>query len=832
MKRDRWRHPPCSSRQVDEDTVAAARLQRTGIRHRCRTVVALRWKCLAIALTITACDSPATRSGSTDATLIAPGHIVVEDLARRFDSAEVFRDTIEIDLGSPAAHAHLMEGWGDDATRSDGVSVVWATGPHASVWFHTANDAPIMVSMSVAPDFRPGWPTQEITVLLNAKRVATLAIDPPWQPLMAVLPTELLAIGRNVLTFEFAYSGTPVEAVATGDLEAGRAAIFDWIRFDRHGPNPPPAWRQRVQSWIGGATPRATRDPGGEISVPKAVFDGQVARLVAPAGTGIEYHFDAPPSAELVIRGVGPRESTRSSPTLAIAVAEDAGASRTVRVSAEDFADGEPLRLALGPPGIKKVAFTAIDSGDDSDTAAVEIESPLVTAPAAPPPPPARQQRPPAAELPHIFLYVIDTLRADHLGAYGYDLSTSPNIDAFAADSVRFSRAVAQTSWTRPAVASIFTGLLVKSHGIIDMSTGLPPTAMTIAGQLRDKGYETGGFTLNGQVDPTMGFANGFATYETLSESAEIERRAAEWIGRDTGAAPLFLFLHTIEPHNPYDPEPADREALARDVDPNLGTQEMIESLEPIGFKAEQARNRTSSGKPLGPSERSGKHKEELIALYDAEIRGADARFGRFLSMLKAADLYHDSIVVLVADHGEEFYDHGRLTHGMTLYGEQLNIPLIIKFPGNWGAGRTLDWPVNQIDIMPTVLDYVGLSVPDTIDGRSLMDEIDVGPRSLTPAFSYVNWFGGRAESVIYGRYKLIQNLERNALARPAQELYDLETDPREQRDLARERPVLTNFMRSLLRAPRPGAQAKLKPIETEIDSVTRERLRALGYID
>lgn len=752
------------------------------------------------ALALAGCDAnhSTTAHQRNDSTTVASGpapahYAVIGDVVQDFPALAKLVDTVEVDLGTPAAHAHLLEGWSFDETQPDGSTVVWGLGGRSSIWFHTSRAAAMLVTFRVLPFTRPGFPQQEIAVLLNGEPIGKRALAAQHRTYMMTLPERHLRLGRNLLEFEYAYSGAPAEIGAAPVGEAAYAALWQWIRF--HGATP-------------GAAP--TVDPAQ-------------ATLTIPAGAGVEYYLDAPAASELVIGGLHLRGST----ALALEVEPDGGSPHAVQLSAER----ESLRVPLGDAGIKKISLTALRRGDSPDAnARVEITAPVVVAPPAPAPPSVSRPDQPA-RLPNVMLYIIDTLRADHLGVYGYERPTSPHIDAFARDAVVFSRAQAQASWTRPAVASIFTGMNVRSHGIVELEAGLATDASTLAERLHDAGYRTAGFSLNRQVDSAMGFAQGFDAYEVFDTTTEVVQPAAAWLRANAGAAPLFLFAHAIEPHHPYEAKQEYRDLLAPGIDPRVGSKENVGKLEPLGFKSEISRQRTRFGKPVVQPDRAGPQRDDLVALYDAEVRAADAQFQRFLEMLKDAGLYDESIVILVADHGEELYDHGRLTHGMTLYAEQLRVPLLIKFPHGWNAGGRFDGAAAQIDIMPTVLDFAGLPPADGIDGRSLLDEIAAPSPRPIPVFSLIHWFGGHAESVVYGRYKLIHNLRRNALARPAFEVFDQQADPVEQHNLWRDRPVLTRFLRALLRrdAARPRA---LEAVQAELPDGMREHLRALGYID
>jgi arylsulfatase A-like enzyme len=389
-----------------------------------------------------------------------------------------------------------------------------------------------------------------------------------------------------------------------------------------------------------------------------------------------------------------------------------------------------------------------------------------------------------------VLLYVIDTLRADHLGVYGYSKPVSPHLDALAAESVVFERAYAQSGWTRTSMASILTGVTPFAHHVLGRNDALPTSLPTLAGLLRSAGYNTAGIVTNANVAPELGFGRGFDRYRPLysrhDDSPAAGRLNGEllaWLqSRRRQGAPFFAYLHSLEPHDPYEPPEPFRSRFA----PHLAT-----------------------------------------ALYDGEIAANDAAFGRLLQSLREAGLYDDTLIVVVSDHGEELLDHGRWGHGHTLYTEILHVPLILKLPPGRRAGERRHNVARQIDLLPTILAAVGEPVPTEAQGRDLL--APTAGEADPPVLSQLRLDRVELASLVDRGRKLIQ---WNPDSPPGhQELYDLRDDPQERRDLTAQGPRWASLMTSRLRQLRSDQERSVTVPRVILDGEVRHQLRALGYI-
>ncbi|HEX2484704.1 MAG TPA: sulfatase [Myxococcota bacterium] len=416
----------------------------------------------------------------------------------------------------------------------------------------------------------------------------------------------------------------------------------------------------------------------------------------------------------------------------------------------------------------------------------------------------------------NLVLLSIDTLRRDRLGAYGYDRPTSPVLDALAARGVVFEGASAPSSWTVPSHGSLLTGLSPQAHGATGAVQRLDPRAETLAGWLRQHGYATAAVVNTVLLSAKRGFAGGFDHFELVlgpePAAPEIHARALRWLDGARERRPFFLFLHYYDVHSDYAPAPAYRELL---VSPYRG---------PADGTTEQLKAARLGRLSLAPDD--ARHLSEL---YDAEIRQLDDELGRFFAALEERGLLADTAIVVTSDHGEEFGEHGGVLHGRTLYGELVDVPLILAGPGV-PAGRRVSGPASLLDVFPTVTALLGVPAPPYVEGTDLWSDGALRPPAARPLFFATDWWLGRAD----GEWK--RAVERDGwklhVAHPgaAAELYDLGADPGERRNVAADEPARVEALRGLL-APllgpaRGGAEGpKLSAEETEA-------LRSLGYLE
>ena len=450
---------------------------------------------------------------------------------------------------------------------------------------------------------------------------------------------------------------------------------------------------------------------------------------------------------------------------------------------------------------------------------------------------PAVFQRRQGREL-NVLMLSFDTLRPDHLSGYGYARETSPNLDRFADEGVLFTQAISPAPWTTPAHYSLFTGLNPSAHQNVRSAAEPFQNDPTLARQLRDQGYYTLGITGGGSISARFGMANGFNAYREYSSypntthpnrawkhQNDTQRTfddAEAWLEANTDTR-FFLFLHHFEAHDPYE----DGHFLGEADDDLLSRRK---------------------------------------ALYDGDIRHADSFFGRLIDKLRELDLLDSTIVIFLSDHGEEFHEHyvesdvipprtqdlvpeiSYIDHAHSLYDELLRIPLVFYVPGLEPARRVLDNQVRLIDVMPTVLELLGIKPSGPMQGESLVQLMRTGEReSDPPALAEATHWGPERKAIRKDGYKYIwipnlkSKTKRTYKGLVQHELFDLTNDPGETKNLYSERPELAESMRhalfeeleaSIELGERMRQQRPEVGETTEMEEDVRDALKALGYLD
>jgi arylsulfatase A-like enzyme len=417
----------------------------------------------------------------------------------------------------------------------------------------------------------------------------------------------------------------------------------------------------------------------------------------------------------------------------------------------------------------------------------------------------------------------LDTVRSDHTSAYGYERDTTPELRRLAAQGVRFAQAYAPTATTGPSHATLFTSLYPLAHGVVKNGLALDARYDTLAEILARHGYQTAAVVSSFVLDAKFGYAQGFERYdddfELLDSSLQTERFGEFEVGgafdRRAGATsdralrfleeereadrPFFLFLHYFDPHDPYDP-PApwrDRFPPAKGALPGLSV---------------------------------------AIGRYDGEIGYTDQQLGRVLAALARLGLERSTLVVVTADHGEELMEHGWMYHGLHIYEESVRIPLILRWPGVLPAGRTVEAPVQLVDLAPTLLALLRVPVEaPAFQGESLAPAL-LGREALDPerpVFLQRQHYdgsdpklGARGEkfAVRHGRWKYIHGLEEGTF-----ELFDLVDDPDERQNLQARLPERVEALGEEIEAWRKRYARAVGP-PAAVSEEDRRRLEALGY--
>jgi arylsulfatase A-like enzyme len=414
----------------------------------------------------------------------------------------------------------------------------------------------------------------------------------------------------------------------------------------------------------------------------------------------------------------------------------------------------------------------------------------------------------------------MDTLRADHLGVYGSLRQTSPNLDRLAAQAVRFAHARSQSACTFPSVNSMLTSRDPRRFlGQPGSHFGIPAEFPTLAQILRDHGYRTLAVSASTVVratpsehNPGAGFGAGFDVFDERCQERRADcvgRVARELLAANPG--PVFLYLHYYDPHAPYQPPPATHGKFA--MRPFVGRQFVRKGdLKPLAETLYQNRQSVS----LSPAER-----EHVLARYDEEIAFMDLEIGSLLTEFQRSGRFERALVAAVADHGEEFLEHGHLFHCRTVFDSSTRVPFLLRMPAV--GARVVAEPVENLDLVPTMLDYLGIRSPvmAQFEGRSLRPEIE--NRAVGGRITYAAQGGLRAAAD--ARFKLIADLPGNTFR-----LHDLDEDPEEKFDVKeqnrREFARLRDALLGRLERIEGGAR------DSTAEAEALRALQAVGYLN
>ena len=746
-------------------------------------------------------------------------------------------DGEEIPPGSAAPGAHFVYSRPrEELVVSTEAAQKGAGGGEAASWSGSSSESLLL----------PAGPTQ---LVLRA------AVKPPEAP-----PLEIeLWVDEVQVSMEFLEVGVMVDTTVELDggrhefeLRCPRLQTAPWASLVRpieleltieasrgmvllYGGEPRPP-RELTLSYGGGAEgARAmARWAGGLAAAGTSPLHRRLDRgccthdvVLAPTPTTLTYSLDVPPGAQLTV-GLG-RDRLAGEVDASDLVGEilvDTGAGpRPLWSGGAGEGDGCESGLetvSLAEHAGERVSLTLTTRSEAGEGAAAYWIEPTVF--------PVSEPR----DVPGVILVSIDTLRADHLGCYGYDRPTSPILDDLAAGATLYRRAYS----TYPTTMLSHMALLRGTHpdGLsrsLAREAGLdpaqhPPDAVAMVQQrLRAEGWITGAFTGGGAVDRHFGFGEGFDAYcdcRDADDAGALADRAAGWLETYAGA-PFFLFLHTYEVHGPYAPPDGFTELA--------GGAAGLEPIDPYAILGHPA-------DPCAPLDDTTRR--AMVDLYDGEIRYTDqALVGRLLDTLDRLGLADGTLLVVTSDHGEEFGEHGCWLHGTHLYEETVHVPLVVRYPGGQHRGEVIDGPVSLVDVAPTILAALGLEhvgMQGTALPRTSDDERGAGAMARGMRFDVEGAELITSKAFVAGQpFKLVHSRDPRAEARL--ELYDLQADPGEEQDRLAAgdslegTPAHDEFQR-LLRITEPTVGEPLLRLEGsaagDLPPELDRQLEALGY--
>ncbi len=706
---------------------------------------------------------------------------MVHDLVQEYSLADVHTEIALIDVGTIDARRHLAAGWHQDEIGADGLSFAWSQGDESAIEFFLLRPRPMTVEFRCRPFEGADMEPQVVSPAVNGVPMPDVELTSGFATYRLTLPLVSVRSGRNRLVFKFRRAVSPRE-IGRGNDWRRLAVAMDWIRLEP-GSNPP--------------QPSTTGDGSG-----LTLSSGSRMSVFGRFTPDLQFELDG----VVRIGGDGGRllcavtvESGQR--TVLVDVSAGTGALR-VDVSGPT---GEPFRLDLEVPRQGE----SLESGPT-----LKLAGPRLTAIRG-----EERQKTRGSEAeefseperPNVVIYLVDALRADRLGIYGQPRPLSPNVDAFAARATVYEQAWAQSSWTRPAVASIFTGLRPEVHGTNGRLDRLGVDMPTLAERFAMAGYATAAVVANPNVSADFGFDRGFDSYVLMDpenrRSSDLQAEVSAWLDARDRDRPFLLYVHTVDPHLPYEPPARYRKRFAPSVvRDDLGATEVVGAL--------QARSLVDEVGFVG----------DLVALYDAEVACNDDTFAMMLGELETRGLASDTVVVFLSDHGEEFYDHGGWIHGRTLYREVMQVPLVIRYAGQQEGSR-FGIAVQHVDLMPTLLDAAGLEPVSGLHGNSLLRDLPAD--RLISGFLDVDQWGGR--SVVSGRWKTVVHRDMGFTGPVS--VFDHVSDPGEYRDVSSEHGILGGALVSESGREVLAQEGRFAGGEAVIDEELRRRLEALGYL-
>lgn len=753
------------------------------------------------------------------------------DFSHEEASAIQQEDTLYLDFGAESGRAYLLRGWSTDEKDNVGRTFVWATDTRAELFFGVTSPQDIELIVTCRPN--------------DAIQKQTLQVDVNGQPLGGpselkrdfrdyrfFLPKRVLRTGRNILGLTFAAAARPgapdgaPQSTPSGDART-LAACFDSLLFApynlqerelKQARSEPPTYVKELQSR--GRSAIVQRLPGE-----------------------LTYALRIPPESQLSFScGFAPEDwKTTEGGEFCVTLQADGQepqvlfqqfsdpkkrrSHRTLfkkRVSLDDWA-GKLARITFSvKAGYEKVSYPTYGIWIDPRIGRRHYFWQAQAATASTSESPAERDLKRKLGSYNLAIVLLDAASASHFGCYGYHLPTTPNIDKIAADGVQFMNAYTQAVYTRASTGSLMTGEYPDLHRVLFATDRLPESAYTLAEMLAASGARTASFVGNPHAGENAGYRQGFADFLEMFKVPGYQNLAGDfrshlfpWLAKNRDNR-FFAYVHYREPHFISDPP---REYLDRF---STGYRGKID--------AQNDRNNINLKRiPMNDADLA-----HIRSVYDATLSYGDHEVGEIVAELQRTGLWDKTILIVLADHGEALWEHGYFGHNVHVYEDMAHIPLVIHFPKGSGVGqpRRIDGLVQTIDIFTTFADVMGSAEGlKHAAGKSLVPLL-AGDSAGGERFVYTRTLWGRATyGVRHERWEYVYRAKADE-----EELYDLWNDRLETRNLATERPVVTNYLRSHLlgwmHQQQELAGQGAAPGKATFDEETMKSLTALGYVN
>jgi choline-sulfatase len=717
------------------------------------------------------------------------------DLWEHAHLAEIDHHGLYIEFGTPARQKYTYgdwrSGWGKDGS-ANADRFTYATADASRVYFRAEKSEALTLRLRLKP-----VGTGVVTVYLNGEALpATRLSGNDFKDYDVAVPAERVQTGENRLMLRFGGS-----TLLNGEQVAAQVASIRIIPASvppgGNDYNAPHYAQLRTETAVGGVQRRA---------------------LAVPSPTTLSFYLEVPTGGALGF-GVGVTGDKPKGGKASVVVTPEGGEPKELFQSelTSTFKDQVvPLTAYAG-----KVVRIELRATGDVGAGSVAWSTPALLLPQKALPKAAKQAK-------NVVVVLIDTMRARSLKPFNPSTRVkTPVLDQIAQEGTVFEACQAPENWTKPSTASLLTSLYPATHGAKTDGAMVPKGATLLSESLKESGFKTGSFIANGYVSDKFGFNQGWDYYtnyirEKKSTDAEnVFKEAGDWVEQHKDER-FFAYIHTIDPHVPYDP-PAEflsmymKGEYAGQVSPRKTPDQLAEAKKSppkVTFNAQD--------------------KQYLKDLYDGEVSYHDHYLGLFVDRLKKLGLYDDTIFVITADHGEEFDEHGSWGHGHSVYQELLWIPYVVRLPGVVPANQRIRQAVSSMSIYPTVVEAVGAPTPSTLEGQSVLAWARGGAPPAAPV-AFSDFLDDR-RVIRAGRWKLI-------LRGLNETFFDLEKDPEEQKELDRAKyPIAARYTtlmlgqflgsrdrRTWLRGEQ-GQGVKLERENANIDDTLREQLKAIGY--
>ncbi|MFC2169722.1 sulfatase [Acidobacteriota bacterium] len=738
------------------------------------------------------------------------GRSVTFDLVRNFNEADVLQETNTIHFGDKNSGRFLLNGWSNIEKNG-----TWADSLTSTLKFFTyLPSSDRRIAIECFPYSFPGSPPQVMELHLNENRVDSCELSAKIEKYLFLLPGEALRKGENILAFKFKYAGSP-SGSSGGKSKRTLAVRFITLTFLNKKKGVKNAFSEK-----------------------KNIFLNPLCQ--------INYDLKLPeePKLELDSRLSGSKKENKNRDLkLKIFVTEAENkendafevSSRIARKKTSSDLDlarfgGKIVRISL------RIDPSAEIPEEDLTRFSVKLSKLKITG--------KREKvfsgrqikklsgRKLKEDKTNLLLVVLDGVNLRHMSCYGYQRETTPFIDRLSKEGFLFTRAYAQTSWTIPSITSFFTSTSPLTHKVWALDKKLSDEAFTLAEALKEEGFTTCALTASIPASTAYNLLQGFEEIKELYREEKQNLRSGlrkqvvwaedflkpglEWLKKNKEKQ-FFMYLHFLQPHEPYNPpSPFDDEFRPL----YEGVLKKEELLVPKDLKAENL---------------AKKDLDFLQAAYDGNLKYADYYVGKFLRGLQEMGLYENTIVIITADHGESFMEHGQLGHSKTLFEEEIQIPLIIRFPKKYGlGGRKIDALVQSMDLMPTLMDiYAARKNRSVLQGKNIFPLLSGEKKEIHDfILAALDWRKvlkePRVLALISQKYKLI-------LTGSTGLLFDLLSDPAEKENIYEKGNILTEYFEKRLFRQKnkylsQGDLVHEGPLS--LDEKEKEQLKALGYIN